>query len=156
MPSDLGGWELRSFQTTRSRGHVVVRSSHADPKIHASFDDERLVSCAGPAPVSRLAESCGLPALTGELVRVAGPLGANTGAKLASIVAGMVAGADSIDDLDVLRHGAGFEVGERPAGREGEPVAAGRTGGPYPAAARRWDAGVLGHRLDAAARVRAQ
>lgn len=30
---------------------------------------------------------------------------ANAGAKAAGVVAGMLAGADSIDDLDVLRHG---------------------------------------------------
>ena len=53
----------------------------------------------------RLAERCGLAGLVGEHVRVADPLGANTPLKIASVVAGMVAGADSIDDLDVLRHG---------------------------------------------------
>lgn len=31
--------------------------------------------------------------------------GANAGLKLASLVAGMVAGADSIDDMALLRHG---------------------------------------------------
>ena len=31
--------------------------------------------------------------------------GANAGLKVASLVAGMVAGADSIDDMAVLRHG---------------------------------------------------
>jgi hypothetical protein len=36
---------------------------------------------------------------------VAGVAGANPAAKVFSIVAGMVAGADSINDLNVLRHG---------------------------------------------------
>jgi hypothetical protein len=31
--------------------------------------------------------------------------GANAGAKVASLVAGMLAGADSIDDMNLLRHG---------------------------------------------------
>ena len=31
--------------------------------------------------------------------------GANAGAKIAALVAGMFAGADSIDDMAVLRHG---------------------------------------------------
>jgi hypothetical protein len=53
----------------------------------------------------RLAERCGLGRLLGEHVAIADRLGVNAVAKLASIVAGMVAGADSIDDLDVLRHG---------------------------------------------------
>jgi hypothetical protein len=82
-----------------------VQASHAVHKTHAFFDDEDLVSCAGLVPVLRLAGSCGWTGLIGEHVRVADRLGANTGAKLGSIVAGMVAGADSIDDLDVLRHG---------------------------------------------------
>jgi Transposase DDE domain group 1 len=82
-----------------------VQSSHAVHKIHAVFDDEDLVSCAGLVPVLGLAESCGLGALVGEHVRVADRLGVNPAAKISSIVAGMVAGADSIEDLDVLRHG---------------------------------------------------
>ncbi len=32
--------------------------------------------------------------------------GANAGLKVSSLVAGMVAGADSLDDMAVLRHGA--------------------------------------------------
>lgn len=53
----------------------------------------------------RLAERCGLAALVGEYVAIADRLGVNAPAKVSSIVAGMAAGADSIDDLDVLRHG---------------------------------------------------
>lgn len=53
----------------------------------------------------RLAERCGLADLVTEHVRVASPLAANTPLKIGSIVAGMIAGADSIDDLDLLRHG---------------------------------------------------
>jgi hypothetical protein len=67
------------------------------------------VSCAGLVPVLRLAERAGLPAAAQQRVRLpasAGSGAANPGAKITSIVAGMVAGADSIDDLDVIRHGA--------------------------------------------------
>ena len=38
--------------------------------------------------------------------------GANPGAKIMSLVAGMAAGADSIDDMDLLRHGAMTSVFE--------------------------------------------
>jgi hypothetical protein len=38
-------------------------------------------------------------------VRVAGDKGANAGLKVASLVAGMVAGADRIDAMALLRHG---------------------------------------------------
>jgi hypothetical protein len=57
----------------------------------------------------RLAERAGLPAAAqqrGRLPASAGSAAANAGVKITSVVAGMVAGADSIDDLDVIRHGA--------------------------------------------------
>jgi hypothetical protein len=53
--------------------------------------------------VLRLAESAGLYDLVAEHVTVAAP---NAVVKTTSVVAGMLAGADSIDDLDLLRHGA--------------------------------------------------
>jgi hypothetical protein len=60
----------------------------------------------GLVPVMALAQRAGLGALAGEHVRVAGRGGVNVPAKVGCVVAGMVGGADSIDDLDVLRHGA--------------------------------------------------
>jgi hypothetical protein len=78
---------------------------HAAAKTHAIFDDEHLVAYTGLVPVMRLAERCDLAGLVGEHVAIADPLGANAPAKIGSIVAGMVTGADSIDDLDALRHG---------------------------------------------------
>ncbi|WP_409497451.1 IS1380 family transposase, partial [Amycolatopsis sp. cmx-11-12] len=69
------------------------------------FDDESLVSCAGLVPVLRLAEDIGLGGLIEGRVDLGIPVGANTGAKALSVVAGMVAGGDSIEDLDVIRHG---------------------------------------------------
>jgi hypothetical protein len=83
-----------------------VRLSHDPVKTLARFDDPNLVSRAGLVPVMSLAERAGLFALAGEHVRVAGPCGANAGAKIGCLVAGMAAGVDSIDDMDVLRHGA--------------------------------------------------
>ncbi|WP_236725074.1 IS1380 family transposase [Amycolatopsis orientalis] len=69
------------------------------------FDDAGLVSCAGLVPVLRLAEDIGLGGLIEQRVDLGIPVGANTDAKALSVVAGMVAGADSIEDLDVIRHG---------------------------------------------------
>lgn len=71
----------------------------------AVFDDPNLVSCAGLAPVLALAERAGLHRLIGEHVHLARPGGANAALKVTSLVGGMVAGADSIDDMDLLRHG---------------------------------------------------
>jgi Transposase DDE domain group 1 len=82
-----------------------VRLFHAAARTHASFDDEHLVAYAGLEPVMRLAEHCDLGGLVGEHVAVADRLGVNAAAKITSIVAGMAAGADSIADLDALRHG---------------------------------------------------
>lgn len=82
-----------------------MRLSHAVNKTGAIFDDEHVIAHGGLVPGMRLAERCEMESLVTEHVRVAGGLGANTPVKIGSIVAGMVAGADSIDDLDVLvRH----------------------------------------------------
>jgi Transposase DDE domain group 1 len=87
-----------------------VRLSHDPGKTHASFDDPNLVSRAGLVPVMALAERAGLAGLLRQHVSVAGPCGASAGLKLSCLVAGMAAGADSIEDLDVLRHGAMGEL----------------------------------------------
>ena len=83
-----------------------MKLSHVPSAVSASFDEPNLVGTAGLEPAMRLAERCRLGELADELVRIPGPAGAFTGAKVTSIVAGMLAGADSIDDLDVVRHGA--------------------------------------------------
>ena len=72
----------------------------------AVFDDPNLVSCAGLAPVWQLAERAGLARLVATHVKIDKPGGVNAHLKIGSLVAGMVAGADSIEDLDLLRHGA--------------------------------------------------
>jgi Transposase DDE domain group 1 len=83
-----------------------VRLLHSLAKIHATFDDPNLVSRAGLVPVMALAQRAGLGALAGEHVRPAGRCGVNAAAKAGCLVAGMIGGADSIDDMDLLRHGA--------------------------------------------------
>ena len=74
--------------------------------LSAVLDDPNLVSCAGLAPVWQLAERAGLQRLAGEHIHLAKPGGVNADLKVPSVVAGMVAGADSIDDMALLRHGA--------------------------------------------------
>ena len=73
--------------------------------LSADFDDPNLIACAGLVPVMALAERAGLPALVAEHVSVPGSPGANADVKVATLVAGMVAGADSIEDMDLARHG---------------------------------------------------
>ena len=62
----------------------------------------------GLVPVLALAERAGLGGLIAERLTVAGGRGPgyDAGSKVMSLVAGMAAGADSIDDMDLLRHGA--------------------------------------------------
>src|SRR5450756_983902 len=79
-----------------------MQASHS---VSAVFDDPNLVSCAELVPVLALAERAGLGALVAEHLRLPGPAGANARAKVTALVAGMVAGADSIADMDLLRHG---------------------------------------------------
>jgi hypothetical protein len=83
-----------------------VRLLHELAKTHASFDEPNLVSRAGLVPVMALAERAGLAALVGEHVRIGRRCGVNAQLKVPGIVAGMIGGAGSIDDLDLLRHGA--------------------------------------------------
>ena len=73
--------------------------------ISAVFDDPNLIGTAGLVPVMALAEKAGLADLVAERVSVPGSAGANAGVKIASLVAGMVAGADSIEKMDLVRHG---------------------------------------------------
>ena len=91
-----------------------MQLSHTRPVASAIFDDPNLVSCAGLVPMVALAQQCGLPALADEHLSVPTDKGANAGAKVSALVAGMVAGADSIDDMALLRHGAMGTLFDRP------------------------------------------
>jgi len=83
-----------------------VRLLHSLAKTRASFDDPNLVSHAGLMPVMGLAQRAGLGSLVAEHVRPGGACGVNAAVKVPCLVAGMAAGADSIDDMDLVRHGA--------------------------------------------------
>ena len=78
---------------------------HTSAATSAVFDDPNLVSSAGLVPVLTLARSAGLQELAQQHLSVPTDKGANAGLKVTSLVAGMVAGADSIDDMALLRHG---------------------------------------------------
>src|SRR5829696_8709651 len=82
-----------------------MRLSHARRAMSVRFDDPNLVSCAGLAPVLALPARCGLATLLTARLRIAARGGANATAKILALIAGMIAGADSIDDMDLLRHG---------------------------------------------------
>src|SRR3954469_12149715 len=88
---------------------LPVQVSHRFSVDSAVFDDDNLVSCAGLVPVMALAERTGMSDLLAEMVHIAAPRiksgSANPAPKLATLIAGMCAGADCIDDVEVLRSG---------------------------------------------------
>ena len=73
--------------------------------VLATFDEPNLVSAAGLVPMLGLAAKAGLHELADTWLSEPTDKGANAGAKVAALVGGMVAGADSIDDMSLLRHG---------------------------------------------------
>jgi hypothetical protein len=82
-----------------------MQLSHTRPVVSASFDEPNLVSAAGLVPLMALAGKAGLRELADHRISVPTDKGANAGLKVSSLVAGMAAGADSIEDMALLRHG---------------------------------------------------
>ncbi len=78
---------------------------HGFPVRSMVFDEPNLVSHAGLVPAMAIAGKAGLVELADRRLTVAGGAGHAAGLKVSALVAGMVAGADSIADMAVLRHG---------------------------------------------------
>ena len=76
--------------------------SHSPSRLSVTFDDDHAVALAGLALAGVLSEKLGLEALAGELI----DLKPFPGRRVATLVHAMVAGADCIDDADVLRSGS--------------------------------------------------
>jgi hypothetical protein len=83
-----------------------VRASHRFTTDSARFDEDNLVSCAGLVPVLELAQRTRLPEIIAAKVSITTPRirfgAANPVPKLISVIAGMCAGADSIDEDECL------------------------------------------------------
>src|SRR5918996_4206244 len=106
MPLPAGRLGLATVQSAPTRkGTSGMRLSHTLGRTSVTFDDPNLVSTGGLVPVLALAARAGLRDLADEHLTVPTDKGANAGLKVASLVGGMVAGADSIDDMALLRHG---------------------------------------------------
>ena len=71
---------------------------HRSTALSATFDDTNLVSAAGLVPAMVFAARTGLAELANRWLTLPGHLGANAGLKVTALVAGMLAGADSVDD----------------------------------------------------------
>jgi len=74
-------------------------------QVRVRFDEEKLISDAGLLMTATLAERLGIEELVNESVWLArsAPDAVLPGRKVMSLVHGMLAGADSIDDMNVLR-----------------------------------------------------
>ncbi|HYB26994.1 MAG TPA: IS1380 family transposase [Solirubrobacteraceae bacterium] len=84
--------------------------------VQVRFDEQRLVSNAGLLVTATLAQRLGIEELVNESVWLdpRAPGAALPGRKVMSLVHGMLAGADSIDDMNVLRAGStGLILGHR-------------------------------------------
>jgi Transposase DDE domain group 1 len=94
-----------------------VQASHTWRSDSAMFDEDNLISHAGLVPLLELAEQTELSPLLDQHVRFTCERvksgAANATPKLTSIIAGMAAGADSIDDLDIIRSGGMKQVFDR-------------------------------------------
>ena len=102
-----------------------MRVSRSLDRVAVTFDDGRLVANAGLLAPAILAERLGLRQLLDETVDLGEVAGhANVGAKAMTVIHSVLAGADSIDDCDVLRSGATSAV-------LGHPVAAPSTIGTF-------------------------
>ena len=86
-----------------------VHSSDTFTAASAVFDKQNLVSPAGLVPVLELAEQTGLSRLIDEHVDLPSTRvksgAVNPAGKLTSIIAGIMCGADTIDDVNMLRAG---------------------------------------------------
>ena len=84
--------------------------------VQVRFDEQRLISDAGLLLCASLADRLGIEGLVNESVWLdpRAPGAALPGRKVMSLVHGMLAGADSIDDMNVLRAGStGLILGHR-------------------------------------------
>ena len=89
-----------------------MRSSHSLARIETTFDEDNLVPNAGLLAPAALAQKLGVAELVDTHVKLpAGASGrANCGTKAMTVIGAMLAGGDSIDDVDVLRAGAAPEL----------------------------------------------
>jgi hypothetical protein len=97
------------------RADVPAGPSRSD-SVAVQFNEERLISDAGLLVTATLAQRLGLEQLVNESVWLGyrTPGAALPGRKVMTLVHGMLAGADSIDEMDLLRAGStGLILGHR-------------------------------------------
>src|SRR5680860_432728 len=96
----------------RAEGISQMRSSHTLAGIETTFDEDNLVADAGLLAPGALAQKLGVAELIDERLELPDDAvgRANGGTKAMTLIGAMLAGGDSIADVDVLRAGAGGEL----------------------------------------------
>ena len=85
----------------------VLAGSVRPDSVGVEFDDERLIANAGLVLVATLSIRLGIESLVDKTVRLGQKAGAaRPGRKVLTLIHAIAAGADSIEDTDVLRAGA--------------------------------------------------
>ena len=85
----------------------VLAGSVRPDSVGVEFDDERLIANAGLVLVTTLSIRLGIESLVDKTVRLGQKAGAaRPGRKVLTLIHAIAAGADSIEDTDVLRAGA--------------------------------------------------
>jgi Transposase DDE domain group 1 len=88
-----------------------MASSHTLDQLDICFDDTHAVANAGLLLPATLAERLGIEQAADQVIDLGGQAGAHRpGRKLLTLVHAMLAGADCIDDADLLRCGATSQV----------------------------------------------
>lgn len=89
-----------------------MRSNHMLVGMETTFDEDNLLPNGGLVAPAALAQKLGIAELIDQRVRLPADAAgrASSGAKALTVIGAMLAGADSIDDVAVLRAGAGGEV----------------------------------------------
>jgi hypothetical protein len=103
---------LRTQPFRLSRRHLSMRSSPVVlDQVHVAFDDQRMVANAGLLLPATLADRLGIEQAAEELIDLGQRSGAaRPGRKVLTVVHGLLAGGDSIDDVEMLRAGATASV----------------------------------------------
>jgi hypothetical protein len=88
-----------------------MQAPHDLSRVSISFDEPNLVSHAGLVAPAELAQRLGVAKLVADRVHLSGTAGArNVDVKVMTMIGGLLAGADSIGDMDVMRAGATGEL----------------------------------------------
>ena len=105
---------MRVSKTAWSRdweGTFQVEASHKLQRLSVTFDDPNLVANAGLSLTATLAQRLGVREVVDARVDLSGRVGgANPGVKAMTVVSALLAGAEWIDDVDVLRASASATV----------------------------------------------